>query len=210
MGEAPVLILANAFEAQQFAPARLLRLKKVRGQVTHIPEDAIPRLRRVLSRDGYLTPAIHGVCSLGATYDFDDERTEASQEGHQTNLERLPQLLPGYKSSLLAHAVSGRVSFRSLTADRLPMIGAIPDYAQNNFKNMQRNIERFPGLYSVLGMGSRGLLWSALSGEILAAQLNGHPHRLSTDILNAIDPARFLIRKQNEALQKKAPSHELG
>ena len=76
LGHAPVLILANAYEAQQFPPARQLHLKKVRGQVTHIPSDTLPLFHRVLSRDGYLTPAVHGICSLGATYDFDDGRTE--------------------------------------------------------------------------------------------------------------------------------------
>ncbi|MEI6872805.1 MAG: FAD-dependent 5-carboxymethylaminomethyl-2-thiouridine(34) oxidoreductase MnmC, partial [Verrucomicrobiota bacterium] len=42
LGHAPVLILANAYEAQEFAPARQLHLKKVRGQVTHIPSDTLP------------------------------------------------------------------------------------------------------------------------------------------------------------------------
>ncbi len=208
LGEAPVLILANAYEAQQFAPARLLHLKKVRGQVTHIPEESIPQLHRVLSRDGYLTPPIDGVCSLGATYDFDDERPEVDPEGHRSNLARLPELLHGYTAPLLPISLTGRVSFRSLTADRLPMIGALPKDTQSAAKSTLQSIERAPGIYSVLGMGSRGLLWSALAGEILAAQLNGQPAPVSTDLLNAIDPARFLIRKERKAAKPTASIDE--
>jgi tRNA 5-methylaminomethyl-2-thiouridine biosynthesis bifunctional protein len=50
----------------------------------------------------------------------------------------------------------------------------------------------------VLGLGSRGLLWSGLSGEILAAMLTGEPAPLSSELLNAVDPARFLLRQKKK------------
>ena len=198
VGSAPVLVLANAFEAAHFAPTRSLHFKKVRGQVTHLPPESLPPLKRVLSRDGYLTPSINGVCSLGATYDFDDDRTDADIASHQANIARLPELLAGFTPSLAPDSLRGRVGFRSLTADRLPMIGALPDFAKASGAETLLRIPRLPGLYAVLGLGSRGLLWSGLSGEILAAMLTGEPAPLSGELLNAVDPARFLLRQKTK------------
>ncbi len=195
LGSAPVLILANAFEAAHFAPTRSLHFKKVRGQVTHLPAESLPPLKRVLTRDGYLTPPINGVCSLGATYDFDDDRTEVDVASHHANVARLPELLAGFTPSLAPDSLNGRVGFRSLTADRLPMIGALPDFAGATGAETLPRIPRLPGLYAVLSLGSRGLLWSALAGEILATMLTGEPAPLSGDLLHAVDPARFLLRQ---------------
>ncbi len=203
LGSAPVLILANAFEAAQFAPTKSLHFKKVRGQVTHLRADRLPPIKRVLSRDGYLTPSINGVCSLGATYDFDDHRTQTDAASHQANIARLPELLAGFTPSIAPDSLSGRVGFRSLTADRLPLIGALPDFTKTNCEETLLRIPRLPGLYAALGLGSRGLLWSALSGEILAAMLTGEPAPLSADLLHAVDPARFLLREtKKDALLK--------
>jgi tRNA 5-methylaminomethyl-2-thiouridine biosynthesis bifunctional protein len=97
-----------------------------------------------------------------------------------------------------AHARSGGVGFRYASRDRLPMIGAIPDLdrtraaAGSLSRNAKLPIPVRSGLYGALGFGSRGLLWSRLAAETIAAMLDNEPIPLESDLLDAIDPARFL------------------
>jgi tRNA 5-methylaminomethyl-2-thiouridine biosynthesis bifunctional protein len=194
--EAPVLILANAFESSKFRQSSRLHFKKVRGQVTHVPAEQIPLIQQVVSRDGYLTPSFEGLRSVGATYDFDSDERSLDAESQQKNLARLSSLLNGVMTPSMG--LSGRVGFRSLTADRLPVVGMMPDFesvaapALNNSKILRKS-----GLYALLGLGSRGAVWSTLAGEILAAMIEGEPAPVSGDLLSAIDPARFLARTKS-------------
>ena len=43
-------------------------------------------------------------------------------------------------------------------------------------------------------LGSRGITWSALGAQVLAAQVSGGPAPLSERLLDALDPARFVSR----------------
>jgi tRNA 5-methylaminomethyl-2-thiouridine biosynthesis bifunctional protein len=43
------------------------------------------------------------------------------------------------------------------------------------------------------GLGSRGLTTAALCGELIAAQATGAPWPLEADLVDAIDPARFVV-----------------
>ena len=76
------------------------------------------------------------------------------------------------------------------------MIGAVPDYAAANAQTHSKGITRQQGLYALLGLGSRGAVWSTLAGETLAALIEGEPSPLSSDLLEAMDPARFLERER--------------
>src|SRR5205823_8031820 len=67
--DAPVVVLANSSEAPQLCPVPHLRLRRVRGQLTYLPEDAIEPPHVVVLRGGMLLPAVDGLCVLGATYD---------------------------------------------------------------------------------------------------------------------------------------------
>ena len=58
---------------------------------------------------------------------------------------------------------------------------------------------RHPGLYGLLGLGSRGLVWAALLAEHLAGLINQEPLPLPGDQTDAIDPARFALRAQRRA-----------
>ncbi|MFX7957288.1 hypothetical protein ABTK56_20030, partial [Acinetobacter baumannii] len=42
--------------------------------------------------------------------------------------------------------------------------------------------------------GSRGLTWSVLGAELLAAQIDGGPLPLEVDLAAALDPGRFVLR----------------
>jgi tRNA 5-methylaminomethyl-2-thiouridine biosynthesis bifunctional protein len=55
-------------------------------------------------------------------------------------------------------------------------------------------VPRHPGLYSLLGYASRGLIWAPLAAELLASQLEGEPLPLEAALVDALDPARFVLR----------------
>jgi tRNA 5-methylaminomethyl-2-thiouridine biosynthesis bifunctional protein len=202
IAEAPVVVLANGFEASRFEACAHLRFKKVRGQVTHLPEALLGRDRGVfytITRDGYVTPSMDGMMSLGATYDFDSEDMSLREGGHESNLERFCRILPGALPKVDLEELGGRVGFRSLTPDRLPVVGEIADLgefegSQNGAREGLGMIARVHGLYGLLGMGSRGLVWSGLMGEFLAAKIEGEPLPIEFDLAESVDPARFLFR----------------
>jgi tRNA 5-methylaminomethyl-2-thiouridine biosynthesis bifunctional protein len=195
VARAPVLVLANALDASRFPALSSLRFKRGRGQVSHLPSALLPRFSRVICRDGYLIPPMDGECCLGATFDFESESLEVDSAGHALNLQRLSGLLGLEVGEPPAGSLTGRVGFRSLTPDRFPVVGPIPDFASTPTSGgALRAMGRLPGLFGLLGLGSRGLVWSALMGEFLASQIAGEPSPLEMDLAEAVDPARFWAR----------------
>ena len=95
---------------------------------------------------------------------------------------------------------AGRVAFRSVTSDRMPMIGNFADETASA-RDAQRlrgawplDLPRVDGLYGAFAYGSRGLVWAALGAELIASQIEGEPWPLERDLAEDIDPARFLLR----------------
>ncbi len=206
LAQAPVLVLANAHDALSFQPIQGLRLKKVRGQVTHLPAGILPPVPHVICRDGYLTPALDGFCCLGATFDFDTDSRDLEPDGHRVNLARLRELIGWELPEADPSGFSGRVGFRTLTPDRLPVVGPVPDFTEASSGD-PRKIGRLSGLHALLGLGSRGLVWSSLMAELLASQITGEPLPLERALAEATDPARFLVRarRENAGLSAGAP-----
>ncbi len=193
IAEAPVVIVASG--AARIEQASGLPLASLRGQVTHLAAGSFaapPPL--VLCREAYLTPAVRGWHSAGATYDEDsDPQLRASSQ--EDNLARLRSML-GDPSVAVDAPLAGRVGFRSVAPDRLPLIGALPDPAASTRLERLREVPRHAGLYCLLGYASRGLTWAPLAAELLAAQLDGTPLPLEADLVDALDPARFMLRER--------------
>jgi tRNA 5-methylaminomethyl-2-thiouridine biosynthesis bifunctional protein len=186
-------VVANSNDA-----ARLARLeaplKKVRGQLTRLPAGSMPLPTAVLAGAGHLIPESDGGAILGATFDYDDERVQPRAEDHAGNLERLERLLPGAVPRVDAMALDGVVGFRCVSPDRLPLIGSLPDGDAVGPGLATRDCPRIPGLYGAFAYASRGLTWAALGGELIACALEGEPLPMESDLVDAIDPARFLLR----------------
>jgi tRNA 5-methylaminomethyl-2-thiouridine biosynthesis bifunctional protein len=197
---APVLVLAcgsgiDVVDAAGLRPT----LRRVRGQLTRVPAGAIPDLGCVVAREGYVTPAVDGEHVLGATYDFDDESTQPHLRGHEGNLARLARLLPESAPALDATRLGGRAAIRSVAVDRLPAVGrmpraGLPPPPRGLTRQPWNDPPREPGLYAALAFGSRGIVWAALAGELLASQLEGEPLPLERDLVTAMDPARIAFR----------------
>jgi tRNA 5-methylaminomethyl-2-thiouridine biosynthesis bifunctional protein len=94
--------------------------------------------------------------------------------------------------------LQGKVGWRLATDDRLPVVGAVPlrmaQMAGLRRLEQPRHVPRVAGLYVMTALGSRGLTWAGLLGEALAACVSGAPGPLSSSVLDAVDPARFVAR----------------
>lgn len=198
LASAPVAVLACGSEITGVAGVAPMPLRSVRGQLTLIPKAALPDLRCVVAREGYVTPRVGDVHVVGATYDFDDASLEPDAAGHAGNLARLARLLPGASAGDLDPAgLAGRAAIRSVAHDRLPVVGPLPlrwAAAAEIPAPGRRDVARAPGLFGALAFGSRGLVWAALAGELLASMLEGEPLPLDRDLAAAIDPARLARR----------------
>ena len=166
------VILATANDT--LSPVPHARLRRVRGQLTYIPAEAIEPPHAVVLRGGMVLPPVDGLCVVGASFDLDDADPAPRASSHAGNLERLQRII-SVRTKLRPFA--GRVAFRTVAPDRLPLLGELAE-----------------GVYGALAYGSRGLLWAALAAEVLASELEGEPMPVEGTLLNALDPARFARR----------------
>ncbi|PRG25167.1 bifunctional tRNA (5-methylaminomethyl-2-thiouridine)(34)-methyltransferase MnmD/FAD-dependent 5-carboxymethylaminomethyl-2-thiouridine(34) oxidoreductase MnmC [Burkholderia multivorans] len=201
LAQAPVVVLANAGDAVRLAGLRHVALQPVRGQLTLLPAASASPLPCPAIGDGYAVPLDDGTLLIGATFEPDDVDPAIRVAGHAENLERVRRLLPGLIGDVPAlDTLRGRVAFRWVAGDRLPLIGPLADEAQAvvNARALSgakaRDLPRMPGLYGAFGYGSRGLVWAALGAELIASQLDGEPWPIERELAEAVDPARFLIR----------------
>ncbi|HRE18606.1 MAG TPA: bifunctional tRNA (5-methylaminomethyl-2-thiouridine)(34)-methyltransferase MnmD/FAD-dependent 5-carboxymethylaminomethyl-2-thiouridine(34) oxidoreductase MnmC [Rhodocyclaceae bacterium] len=190
LGEAPVMIIAAGHEATRLSQLAWLPQRPARGQVSHLEVTRMPPLNHVVSGHGYVTPAVDGLCCLGATHKLDDPGTEERVTDHAKNLERIATLLPGFIDGIAPETLHGRVGFRPVSPDRLPMVGPVPSGAPPS----GRHLPMLPGLWCVQGFGARGIVWSALMAELLVCQIEGEPLPLEHDLVQAVAPGRFLLR----------------
>ena len=139
-----------------------------------------------------MTPAVGGWHSVGAS-DDDHDDPALRADSQRDNLAKVGSLM-GDERIGLAAPLEGRVGFRCVAPDRLPLVGALPAAQHGAGVERLREIVRHPGLYGLLGYASRGLTWAPLAAELLASQLHGDPLPLEADLATALDPARFILR----------------
>lgn len=174
VAEAPQVVLANGVGMPRLAPHAPIRIG--RGFVSHIPEASVPPFGIVATRNGYVTPAIDGFHCAGATLTPDDSDPAPRLDDHRENLVRLDAILPGYAKDIDPASLDGRVGFRPMSPDRLPIIGPL---------------SASDGLWALNGFGARGLVWASLSAELLASQMAGDPLPLELELCQAVAPSRF-------------------
>lgn len=164
------LVLANAYG--ELSPVTLA-LDRARGQLSLLPARAGRDLHTIVCRDGYITPAVNGMHTIGATIQYEDEDGSARQTDDAENFERLQRLVPGFAQTA-AELQSGRVSWRATTQDRLPLVGKLA-----------------ADLYASVGHGSRGIACGPLCAEFLVALMMNEPLPLGVEWIARLDPMRF-------------------
>jgi tRNA 5-methylaminomethyl-2-thiouridine biosynthesis bifunctional protein len=193
------VVLANHADALRLLDAPDWPLQRVRGQTSGVPLDApgLAAPRRPLAGFGYVTPATHGRVWCGATSDAGDASRELRREDHARNLEQLSRLL-GQSVAVSPDALTGRVGWRLVADDRLPLIGGVPDAAALAAPGLRldqpRFVPRMPGLFVFTALASRGITWATLGAQTLAALISGAPCPLESSLLDAVDAARFASR----------------
>jgi tRNA 5-methylaminomethyl-2-thiouridine biosynthesis bifunctional protein len=161
----------------------------------------------VVCGEGYITPEHQGLHSCGATYNKGVFTTEVREQDHQTNIEQMSATDKGLGTAIAPQdlqQLQGRANYRCTTKDYLPIVGPVPDLPRliEDYSPLRRDartqIHSFgsylPNLYIHCGMGSRGLSYTPLTAEVLAAQIEGDTGPLDTELRRAMHPARFVIR----------------
>ncbi|MDR7334073.1 FAD-dependent 5-carboxymethylaminomethyl-2-thiouridine(34) oxidoreductase MnmC [Roseateles asaccharophilus] len=163
-----------------------------RGQLTHLAQ-APWCPGHPIAGDGYAIADGQGGAWCGATTqdgDLDPTLRAADQIENLTRYARLAGL-HGVPDAPLA----GRVAWRLISPDRLPLIGGLPA-PDAPLADQLRLQPRAHGLVVCTGFASRGITWAALAGRLVAALALGAPRPLEADLVDAVDPLRFTLRRQ--------------
>jgi tRNA 5-methylaminomethyl-2-thiouridine biosynthesis bifunctional protein len=183
MATASLVVLAAA-HATRTLWGVALPLQAVRGQVSWGSQASGSALPLVpVNGNGHLiahVPLDDGLAWFcGSTFQRGETDLRPRAADHAYNFERLSALLPAAATEISAAFADGSVQawtgVRCASADRRPLVG-----------------ELAPGLWVSTAMGSRGLTFAALCGELLAARLHGEPLPLDHNLAQALDVARAL------------------
>ena len=194
------IIMANAMSAiQQFD---WLKLEGRLGQVEFVT--GATRVEADALASGHYALALNDERLWGATFEKIPQDADAttSDTAREDNAEALKKLSPWWRRDAKDHQVTSRAAIRATTADRLPLIGAVP--------NLEAMLEAFsglrtgraaeadapllPGIFLVNGFGARGFTWGPWAGRILAAMCLGGPVAAEVSALEAISPSRLILR----------------
>ncbi|MBC5783452.1 FAD-dependent 5-carboxymethylaminomethyl-2-thiouridine(34) oxidoreductase MnmC [Ramlibacter sp. USB13] len=183
IAEAGLVVVAAALASADLLPAPPV-LNAVRGQVTWGPhgEDAGTLPPFPVNGHGHFLPRVplvdRGAWITGSTYGRGDTDTRLRPQDDDENLRRVAEVLPAAAEVMQAAAARGQVrswaGVRCTSADRRPLVGEIS-----------------AGLWLATAMGSRGLTFAALCGELLAARLHGEPLPLEARLARALDLSRL-------------------
>ncbi|MEO6895932.1 MAG: FAD-dependent 5-carboxymethylaminomethyl-2-thiouridine(34) oxidoreductase MnmC [Caldimonas sp.] len=188
-------------------------VRRQRGQVSSVDSTdvsgAVPALP--ITGSGYVLPTIDGKVWFGSTGQWHDDDPGVREQDHRDNLDRWRRLIDAAPEAI-SPRMSGRTSWRWVSDDRLPIIGAVPATdvetieganadvicrggAPSSRLDQPRFIARAPGLFVFAALGSRGIATASLGSRLLAATITGAPSVVEADLIDAVDPARFISRR---------------
>ncbi|GJA55464.1 tRNA 5-methylaminomethyl-2-thiouridine biosynthesis bifunctional protein MnmC [Aeromonas caviae] len=202
--QAPNLVVAAGHKLPALLPFAELPLYPVRGQVSHVPTTAgLSQLKTVLCYDGYLTPAHNGAHCIGASYGRNKTDLAYRADEQEQNRARLQACVPHQRwpAEVDVSGNQARVGVRCASRDHLPVAGpvvrlaALVDHDVNAPADQQSALPLHAGLYVLGALGSRGLCSAPLCGELVASEICGDPLPLAADLLEALHPARYWVRR---------------
>jgi tRNA 5-methylaminomethyl-2-thiouridine biosynthesis bifunctional protein len=189
IASADMVVLAAAYASHALATgadAVPPDLQAIRGQVTYGSQnDSHPLPPFAVNGHGGLIPGITTPSGpmwlMGAGYERDVKEPSIKAQDHADNLARLQVLLPQAAAALTdqfdPNQAHGWAGIRCATPNRLPLVS--------------RAAVAGAGLWLCTGMGSRGLTFAALCGELLAAQLHGEPLPVDRQLAVSLMGNRF-------------------
>ncbi|MGB3741937.1 MAG: tRNA (5-methylaminomethyl-2-thiouridine)(34)-methyltransferase MnmD [Castellaniella sp.] len=147
-------------------------LRPIAGQISLYAtcDDSVPAC--ILSGKGYCLPPAAGLGVAGSTYRPRAGSTVVDETGHRAILAQLRRWLPAGSVPWLGRGQpQGWAGWRAATRDHLPIIDAVAE---------------MPGVWLACGYGSRGLSWSALAGDLIAARLDREPWPVERELQHRI------------------------
>ena len=211
MAQSELLVLANAHACQNLlnsvecsnndiaATRPHLPATALRGQVTWGSMNALPeKLRHALptfpvnghgSYIGHLTLPQADLKEqkdqqwlVGSSFQRNDFDLTTRTEDLHSNLQQWAELMPALQDDILhkvdARATHSWAAIRSALPDRVPAVG---EFSHPDFK----------GLHVCTGMGARGISWSVLCGELLAAHIAHEPLPMAATLAKRMAASRF-------------------
>jgi tRNA 5-methylaminomethyl-2-thiouridine biosynthesis bifunctional protein len=143
-------------------------ISKKRGQVTYISTDkSLKNLQFPICAGGYLSPKSGDKHLIGSSYSKSISK-ELIQEEHDENLEKIRTI---YDQEI--NLIGGRVGFRTVTKDRLPLAGVVN------------------GIHINVGHGSKGSTSAPLCSEYIADLIDGTTLPIDSFVAEAMKPDRF-------------------
>jgi tRNA 5-methylaminomethyl-2-thiouridine biosynthesis bifunctional protein len=211
IAQAPVAVLAGGAAIARAPGLRALlqeqgiALESVRGQLSGVAAERFGPLATVLGGEGLCLPALEDRVWIGASYAAGDDQVLPRAEDHAHNIERAARLAEFDRERVGEGTLLAQVGFRAVSADRMPVLGPLVDSARiaadpRAWRGSHlADLPRRRGLYVASALGSRGLTLAALLGEALASLVCSEPVPLERDLLESIDPARFVLRTLRRA-----------
>ncbi len=198
------IIVANSAMARNYSVLEWLPLESVRGQLTMVTQSGNSRdIRCGISAQRYITPAHDGMHVVGASYNLNNDSPDLSSVDQHENISSINRLLPVMLQQ--PDRNTGRVAFRAVSKDRVPLVGGVPDKPmfETSYHDLHHGRQAkiypagsyLPGLYISTGHGSRGLSSCFISAELIASMICAQPLPLESNIVDYLNPARFIIRK---------------
>ena len=173
---------------------KIAALQPVHGTLSHGSyAEALEGLpQSPVNGNGCFIPQVPGTGGVqwfaGSTFEPDTLAASDLRMQHATNMERLSQLLPleGFDlgETLDRGPVAQWSATRCVTHDRLPLVGPVETATGS-------------GLWLCVGMGARGLSFSALCAELLVAGLGAEPLPVEFSLSGGLDVNRVRRKRQN-------------
>jgi tRNA 5-methylaminomethyl-2-thiouridine biosynthesis bifunctional protein len=199
LGAFAAVILAGGAAGRHLTADRL-PLEATAGQVAVFESDLAPI--SAAAWGGYAAAMPAGLM-LGATHDKGDDPGDPARA--EAALRGLAKDGPDGLAQALGPVRTRWGGVRAAAADRLPVIGPLPDetfssqWAAHVHGRAAAPLPApgsglSPRVFTLTGLGARGFAHAPLLAEALAAQLCGEPAPLERAALQALHPARFAWR----------------
>ena len=190
LAQADLVVVCAGYDSRALARASgasVPHLQALRGQVTFgLQKDADTLPPFAVNGNGSLISAVTTpsgpIWLVGASYERDATVPDLQASDHAENLNRLQTLLPHAAPALADQfdpaRACGWAGIRCATPNRLPLLEQLVTTDLGPGNNA--------GLWICTGMGSRGLTFAALCGEVLAAQLHAEPLPIERQLASAL------------------------